>query len=91
MNDEVMTVDLQMKVNTYLDIYGKTLRVMKMNNPEKFDEELRAAKDRAERGWINAIVEMLAMISIEYEFSIQTNTVSDFTTMLLNYKEINEL
>ena len=81
---------LRMRLDVYLDYYGKALKYWRINNVSQYKDELNKAKERFENGVPNSEVEMLAMIKVDYEMSIANKEpVSAFTTSLNSYKEKN--
>jgi hypothetical protein len=85
------TSNLKLRLDVYLDYYGKTLMFWRKSNPKQYREELEKAKIRFENGVVNAEVEMLAMIKIDYEYSLKNDEkVSPFTDSLNSYMVSNK-
>jgi len=85
----IQTTDLIMKVNTYIKCFGNAMTLMHQNSPDTWNSELIKIKERAQKGEINAIAEMLAMNSIAYEDALLSGGVDEFSQQMLTFAQQN--
>ena len=91
-NDVVTTADVLLQVEIFLKTFKSSLLLLRSNQPNEWKEQLEVVKHTAARtADKQAVVEMLAFCSVEYECSLKEGTVSTLTKQLKAFSEANHI
>ena len=91
-NDVVTTVDLELKVNSFLARYHIVLVTLRSKQPEEWQKQLEACKSRAlKTADVQDVVEMIAFCQVEYESCLAEGTVSTLVKDLNDYATANHI